>query len=191
MNLISTLLMVLATTLPATEREAVRVKAVVAKFTAVRCNIDYINELKAKRDIAGLTAIASTHEPFTAIAASHAIECLPADRVVAYIEQFPLGSWAWGSALQSSARHHPKVVTIRYITSLMERALPENTKAEQAIAAKVRWSCYGICSNRGWDDLAEMAKTEVNDERYFYLVNTGVETVGDAAKSYLELLRRK
>jgi hypothetical protein len=175
----------------AVQEEAARLKAVVAKFTAVRCNIDYINELKAKRDVAGLTAIAKTYEPFSECAASRAIECLPADRVVDFIQQFPVSSLAWGGALHTAAKHHPKAVTIGYIKALMTQAMPETTKEEQRKVAKVRWTCYGICASRDWDDLAEMAQADVNDTRDFYLVNTGVETVGDAAQRYLESLHRK
>ncbi|MBY0460849.1 MAG: hypothetical protein K2V38_26315 [Gemmataceae bacterium] len=187
----SVLLLACGVAVPDYQRETAQVNDAVAKFVALKWSARYLDELKDKRDVASLTAIAQSGEPFSDGAAGRAVACLPPHRITAYINKFSLGSPAWCCALHTAARQHPKEVAVGYIKWLLTQPLPENTSEERSNAAKVRWKCYGICSSQGWDDLAEVAQTEVSDERSFYLVNTGLESVGDAARRYLESLANR
>jgi hypothetical protein len=173
--------------------EAARIQKVLACFESCRvCDrLDYISALRAKGDTAALATVAHSGKTLGDFAAGAAVECLPADQVVAFVRQLPAGSAAWQSALHRATTHHPKGVIIGYLKSIPTDATPVTTEEERLPRDTALWYAYRVCEYRSWDELVEWAREHVNDTRHVCVPNSDGESLGDAARRYLKSLQNK
>lgn len=171
---------------PADKAEDNRVKEIVAKFKELAAGDrgKFLRQLSAKRDVAGLTAIAKTDETFSEWAAGEAVKLVPSERVVAYIQQFRPGTATWEFAMYSTEKH-PKEAIIEYVKTVRQQVY--NPRCDP----RVQVCCYHLCRERGWDDLRAAAQAALKDERAITIPNSDPETVGEAAQKYLKSLEKK
>ena len=79
-----------------------------------------------------------------------------------------------------STGKHPKEAIIGYLLEV----------SHQVDDPRVQVCCYGVCQERGWDDLKAAAKVALNDQRAITIPNWGPETVSEAAGKYLKTLEK-
>jgi hypothetical protein len=134
----------------------------------------YIIKLADKNDFQALRAIYNSDFTFSSWAAGEAARVMNSSKVVEFCQQFELGSANWQEALMA-LRYHPKKHVISYVKKCATQGDP-----------LVRYFCYKLCLNTGWDDLAEKAKEDLHSDAGLGFPNLPDQSLANWAKFYLE-----
>src|SRR5262249_51087338 len=132
-------------------------------------------------DFEALAAVYNSKFAFSDWAAEEAVRVLPSDRVVPFCRTLEFGSEVWRSAVRGVKRH-PKEAVIDYLKESVRRPNPW-----------AKYACYGICMNRGWDDLTEQALSDRYDDTFLPRPNLPDNecTLGETAEIYLKCCKKK
>jgi hypothetical protein len=134
----------------------------------------FVDELGSKKQFNLLTQIYNAQLPCGWYAATVYARELDEDKVIGFCTQFDLDSDNWSAATWALSSHR-KMAVIGYIKQIATSAKPY-----------ARAQCYMVCRNAGWDDLVEMAKSDVSNS--YPLVGPGYAvgaTLGTVAKQYI------
>jgi len=142
--------------------------------------IHLIDQLRKQKNLRSLRWIYTSNLPNSSIAAGAYAAAIDSDKVIRFCADLELTSDNWIEAFYS-LRLHPKRKVIGYIKQVATSSIPE-----------ARYMCYVVCESKAWKDLNHIALQDVKSK--YRIVGAGAtasETLGQAAKNYLEKISRK
>jgi hypothetical protein len=140
----------------------------------------FLVKLANRKDFKALEAIYKEDFPYSHWAAGEACRVFETDKVVGFCKKFEINSPNWREAFLA-LDNHPKKKVIRYIKEVAKSKNPE-----------VRFVCYKLCLNAGWNDLLKQAKGDVDKMDILPFPNQGRDemTIGQVAKKYIRYMEK-
>jgi hypothetical protein len=98
---------------------------------------------------------------------------------VGFCSQFQLGSRNWGAAFHRLERR-PRALVMPYIRTVCASG-----------AYQVRYICYSVCLNAGWDDLLDAAWVDMFNDTIFEGKGLTEKRLSDMARPYVDRFAKK
>ena len=138
-----------------------------------------VRSLEDSRNLPALRALSRSGHSHSYLATGAVARLVDSGEVIAFCSTFEPGSTHWRSAFGALATR-PKVVVLNYLVSLSSSPDP-----------LVRFCCYELCFDRGWDDLLKNATDDVYDPSVIWEANMDPaedpfdQTLGKMATRYV------